>query len=163
MGKFCYALLAMGLVLSLGSQPAEESEVDLAAEQQAIRELHDKLIKGYELKDFEIWANNIAHDPETVNMGPAVEHYFVGWEELKKGLEIEWAAVSDAKVTVSDMKINVLPGGKYAWSTCRFDFQATVGGQPLFMPCRQTAIYEKRDSGWILIHFHDSTPVGVAE
>ena len=133
MGRFCHTPLAMGLVLTLGCQPAEEPEVNLAVEQQAIREVHDKLIKAYELKDFEIWANIIAHDPETVNIGPAVEHYFVGWEELKKGLEIEWATVSDAKVTVSDLRINVLPGGKHAWSTCRFDFQATVGEQPLLI------------------------------
>ena len=94
-----------------------------------------------------------------INIGIGVDHYFVGWEELKLGLETEWAAVSDTKITVSDLKITLLPDGKHAWSTCKFDWQANIGGQTARQACRQTAIFEKREGKWIVLHFHDSVGI----
>ena len=62
--------------------------------------------------------------------------------------------------TVSDITVNVSSGGRFAWATSLWDFKATMGGQAIALPVRCTWILEKREIGWVVVHFHKS--VGTA-
>lgn len=159
MRKLSLLLIVSLLVLSgCRSEPERDVavEIDFAAEEQAIRAVVEELKRGYEQEDVGIWEGIISQDPGLLFIGIGERHYFEGWDALRLGLEEEWGAVADVQVTVRDLEIHILPDGMHAWSTCLFDWQATAGGEMLYVPCRQTAIYEKQAGEWVMLHFHDS-------
>ena len=144
--------------------PEPELEVDLAAEEQAIREVIDNNVRGWNQRDMELFASTIAHDAELVIFGFTADAYFVGWEAFETAVEAMFAEFSDSRLTVSDLRVNVLPDGKLAWATCLWDWQATMGEQVLQLSGgRWTLVLEKRETGWVIVHYHDSIGMAAEE
>ena len=50
---------------------------------------------------------------------------------------------------------------QFAWATSRWVFRAAMDDQEIELPLRCTWILEKREQGWILVHFYKS--VGMAD
>jgi len=141
-------------------EKAEGPSIDLAAEEQAIRSLLDDYVTAKEQEDMELYARVLAHDSEMVNIAPGANAYFVGWDSLKKAVEAEFAMVTGTKINTRDLKIIVQRDGKIAWATARWDWQANVDNQPMQLSGRVTFIFEKREAGWIIVHFHGSVGMG---
>ena len=71
------------------------------------------------------------------------------------------AALSGTKISVSDVTVNISPDEQFAWATSLWDFKATVGEQAIEMRVRCSWVLEKREAGWVVVHFHKS--VGMTE
>jgi ketosteroid isomerase-like protein len=95
-----------------------------------------------------------------VNFGTGAGDRVVGWRALKDVIEAQNAALSGTKIVVSDVTVHISPEGQFAWATSLWDFKATVGEQVIDMPVRCSWILEKRETGWVVVHFH--TSVGMA-
>jgi ketosteroid isomerase-like protein len=90
-----------------------------------------------------------------VNFGTGAKERIVGWNALKKLIEDQNAAISDTKITQSDVTINLL-NGKFAYATSLWDFKAKMGEEAMDLPVRCTWILEKIGNEWKIIHFHKS-------
>lgn len=149
-------LMITALELVMGCQRG----VDTAAEQSAIKAVLDNYIESIENEDIEEYGKIFVHDPEMVNFGTGAKERIVGWDALRKVIEEQNAALSETKITQSDVTINLSPEGRFAWATCLWDFKATMEGQVMQLPVRCSWVLEKRGEEWKIVHFHKS--VGAA-
>ena len=144
------------LTLIMGCQKA----VDLAAEKTAIQTILDSYITSIEKEDIELYGKIFVQDPDMVNFGTGANERIVGWDNLKKVIEAQNAALSETKITQSDVTINISADGQFAWATSLWNFKATMDAQVMQLPVRCSWILEKRSNEWKIIHFHKS--VGAA-
>lgn len=143
--------LGIGLALTTGCQ----SKVNREAEQQKIKAVLDSYITSIETENIDVYAKVLAHDADMVNFGTS-EPPIVGWDSLKKVIEDQNAALSQTKITVSDLVIHISKEGNFAWATDLWDFKTMIGDQALQIPVRCSWILEKREGQWVVIHFHKS-------
>jgi hypothetical protein len=151
MKRFVVLLVCLALVLAVGCR----RRVDVAAETTAVTGVLENYILAIEKEDMELYGNVVAHDPAMVNygtFGPPI----VGWDALRKVIEDQNLALSETKITASDVSVKVSPSGSWAWATSLWAFKTMMGGKLLTLPVRCTWILEKRDSRWVIVHFHKS-------
>jgi len=132
--------------------------VNVEAEKAAIRSVLDNYVKAVENSDIELYGKVVANDLDMVNFGTDASERIVGWDALKKTMEAQFVALPGSRIAVSDVTVNVLSGGRFAWATSLWVFKATVAatGQGMEVPVRCTWVLEKRGKGWVIVHFHKS-------
>lgn len=140
------------LTLLTGCQKAVNPET----EKPAIKDVLDNYILSIEKEDIDLYGKIFIHDPDMVNFGTGAAERIVGWDALRKVIEDQNAALSETKITQSDVTINVSPDGKFAWATSLWSFTATMEGQVMQLPVRCSWILEKKENSWIIVHFHKS-------
>ena len=87
-----------------------------------------------------------------VNFG-AFGEPIVGWESLQELMKGQNEALSETKITASDVSIKLSPSGKFARATSLWNFKAVMGETPVEWPVRCTWILEKQKNDWVIIHF----------
>ena len=155
MKKTYFFILILVLLLSVSC----EQKADIEAERAAVKAVLDGYVASIEDEDMELYAKNVAHDPEMVNYG-GFGGPIIGWDALKQVIENQNASLSETKIKVNDMAIHVSENGKLAWATCLWSLKAMMGENPIDLPVRCTWILEKRDGKWIIVHFHKSMAAG---
>lgn len=136
------------------------STVNIETDIAGVQSVLDNWVTSVENGDMSLLAQTVAHDPNLVYFGISASDRVVGWDTLKAGMEAQNAALSDINIVVSDITINLSPDRQFAWATSLWNFKATMAGQALQFPVRCSWVMEKRDEGWVLVHFHKS--VGIA-
>ena len=144
------------LTILMGCQKA----VDIEAEKSAIKSVLTDYIVSIENEDIELYGKIFVHDPDMVNFGTGANERIVGWDALKKVIEAQNDAISETKITQSDITIDLSNEGQFAWATSLWDFKAKMGDQVMQLPVRCSWILEKIGNEWKIIHFHKS--VGAA-
>lgn len=147
--------LCAALVFVACEQPA----VDIEAETAAVKKVLDDYVKSVEAEDMEAYAKLVADDSGMVNFG-GFGKPIIGWDALKKVMEGQNEMLSDTKIEVSGLRITVSADGKLAWATCLWNLKAMMVDNQVELPIRCTWVLEKREAGWIVVHFHKSMPAG---
>ena len=155
MKKTSIFILILALLLTVSC----EQKADIEAERAAVKTVLDDYVACVENEDMELYAKNVAHDPDMVNYGGFGDP-IIGWDALKEVMDNQNAQLSETEIEVSDMAIHVSETGKLAWATCLWKLKATMGESPVELPIRCTWILEKRDAGWVIVHFHKSMAAG---
>lgn len=150
------AMYAFLLVVVIDCRNQKSIDVD----KTAIKEILDSYILSIENEDIELYGKIFVHDPGMVNFGTGAKERIVGWDALKLVIEDQNAALSETKITQSDITINVSADGQFAWATSLWEFKATMEAQVMQLPVRCSWILEKQGNDWKIIHFHKS--VGAA-
>jgi ketosteroid isomerase-like protein len=143
--------LALALMLTISCQQKAGTE----AEKAKVNKVLENYITSIENEDMDLYAKVMAHVPDMVNFGTS-ENPIVGWDALKKVIEDQNAALSETKITVSDLAIHVSESGNLAWATCLWNFKSKIGENPIELPVRCTWILEKQGPDWVIVHFHKS-------
>jgi hypothetical protein len=156
MEKILVAAFASLLVIFFGCRDERKIEMDKAAVKAAL----DNYILSIEKEDIQLYGKIFIQDPDMVNFGTGANERIVGWDTLKKAIEDQNAALSDTKITQSDVTINVAPDGRFAWATSLWKFKTVMAGQSMELLIRCSWILEKRGNDWKFVHFHKS--VGAA-
>jgi uncharacterized protein (TIGR02246 family) len=151
MARMVAVLVCLGLLAAGGCQP----KVDTIVETAPIKAVLDNYIASIEREDMTLYGRVMAHDSDMVNFGTS-EAPIIGWEALRKLIEEQNAALSETKIIARDVSVQISPSGKFAWATSLWDFKAVAGGAPIEIPVRCTWVLEKRDNGWVIVHFHKS-------
>ena len=149
--KVLMVFLALSVMLTMSCQ----QKVDIEAEKAQVKGVLDDYVRAIETEDMDLYANKIAHDATMMNFG-GFGVPIVGWEALKKVMDGQNAALSETKITVSDLAIHVSDDGKLAWATCLWNLKAKMGENPVELPIRCSWVFEKRDNKWTIVHFHKS-------
>lgn len=155
MSKAFALLVGSGLLLTVGCQPG----VDVETETQMVQAVLDSCVRSVETEDMDLYSANVEQDPAMVNFG-AFGDPIVGWDELKAVMENQNEALSDTRITVSNMAIHVSEDGLHAWATCLWDLKAVLGENPMELPIRCTWILDKQEGSWVIVHFHKSVAAG---
>jgi uncharacterized protein (TIGR02246 family) len=81
------------------------------------------------------------------------------WEDYKQGVKQLFTQYSNFKL-IPNKDVRVVRRGDVAWVTLTFHISAwhkTKG--PFEVDCRHTAVLEKRDNRWLVVHEHISAPL----
>ncbi len=98
-----------------------------------------------------IWANT--EDVTVFESG----HANYGWNDYRNThLAPELKEFKNTKYAFSDMKVKV--DGKTAWATFKYTLAAEMGTRKVESGGLGTAILEKRDGKWRIVHWHSSAP-----
>jgi ketosteroid isomerase-like protein len=98
-----------------------------------------------------IWANS--EDVTVFESG----HANYGWTDYRNNhLAPELKEFKNTKYSFSDLKVKV--DGKTAWATFKYLLAADIGTRRIESGGLGTAILEKRDGRWQIVHWHSSAP-----
>ncbi len=98
-----------------------------------------------------IWANS--EDVTVFESG----HANYGWTDYRNShLAPELKEFKNTKYAFSDLKVKV--DGKTAWATFKYALAAEMGTRNIQSGGLGTAILEKRDGRWQIVHWHSSAP-----
>lgn len=147
----CAALAAIAFSLNLLA-PASLAQT---AEEKAVRDVLTREAAAVEKGDLsaldKIWANS--EDVTVFESG----HANYGWTDYRNNhLAPELKEFQNTKYSFSDLKIKV--DGKTAWATFKYALEASIGGRNIQSGGLATAVLEKRDGRWQIVHWHSSAP-----
>jgi ketosteroid isomerase-like protein len=98
-----------------------------------------------------IWANS--EDVTVFESG----HANYGWTDYRNShLAPELKEFKNTKYSFSDMKVKV--DGKTAWATFKYSLAADMGTRKIQSGGLGTAVLEKREGRWQIVHWHSSAP-----
>jgi ketosteroid isomerase-like protein len=98
-----------------------------------------------------LWANT--EDVTVFESG----HANYGWSDYRNThLAPELKEFKNTKYSFSDLKVKV--DGKTAWATFKYSLTADIGTRNIQSGGLGTAVLEKRDGRWQIVHWHSSAP-----
>lgn len=98
-----------------------------------------------------LWANS--EDVTVFESG----HANYGWTDYRNShLAPELKEFKNTKYSFSDLKVKV--DGKTAWATFKYSLSADIGTRKIESGGLGTAVLEKRDGRWQIVHWHSSAP-----
>src|SRR5262244_1602974 len=130
-----------------------------ANDETAVQEVLLKSATSFEKNDFAgaalVWAND-----ESLTAFES-GHANYGWADYRDNhLGPEMKEMKNTKYSFTDIKIHL--AGKTAWATLKYTIAADVmsNGQPRHVDGAGlgTAVLEKRDGQWRIVHWHSSAP-----
>ena len=138
---------AFGVKLSSTAAPHGEEE--------HVREALMQSTAGFEQGDMtvlnKVWAND-----ESVTVFES-GHANYGWADYRDNhLMPEMKEMKNTKYTLSDLKVKM--AGSTAWSTFKYTISADVGARHVDGGGLGTAVLEKREGRWQIVHWHSSAP-----
>lgn len=154
-GKFSIVVLAFAVVAAVvgfnffGDVSAQSNEIKavtdvLTSEAQAVE-------KGDLAALDKIWANS--EDVTVFESG----HANYGWTDYRNNhLAPELKEFKNTKYSFSELKVKV--DGKTAWATFKYSLSADIGTRNIQSGGLGTAVLEKRDGRWQIVHWHSSAP-----
>jgi ketosteroid isomerase-like protein len=127
-------------------------------ESAAVADVLNRYIEAVEEADLAKYATVIAHDDDLAWYG-SMPGQIVGWGEVADVIRGMFDALSEIKITHTDLRIHFSPDHSLAWATCLWDFRTRMGDQPVIEPTRCTWVLERRDADWVFVHWHKSVGV----
>ena len=127
-------------------------------ESAAVADMLNRYIEAVEERDLVKYAKVVAHDDDLAWYG-SMPGQIVGWSAVEQVIRGMYEALSDIKITQTDLRIHFSPDRRLAWATCLWDFRAKMGDQPVLEPTRCTWVLEHRDADWVIVHWHKSVGV----
>lgn len=98
-----------------------------------------------------IWANT--EDVTVFESG----HANYGWSDYRNShLAPELKEFKNTKYSFSDLKVKI--DGKTAWATFKYALSADIAERKIESGGLATAVLEKRDGRWQIVHWHSSAP-----
>lgn len=124
-------------------------------EETLVREVLKKNTDAFARNDMvtldEIWAND-----EAVTVFEN-GHANYGWLDYRNNhLGPEMKEITNTKYSSSDIKVKI--SGKTAWATFKYAISGDSNGRHFDSGGLGTAILEKRNGKWMIVHWHSSAP-----
>src|SRR5438552_10801853 len=151
------AIVLVGLVVFAAN--FKSTETAQGSDEAAVRDTLMKSASSFEKNDMaaatQVWANE---ESLTVFESGHANYGWVDYRDHHLGPEMK--EMQNTKYSFSDMKIHV--AGNTAWATMKYSIAADVGeaGKARHVDGGglATAVLEKRDGQWRIVHWHSSAP-----
>ena len=154
-GKYFAAVLALSIAVLLYGFNVSADVFAQTNEVKAVTDVLTLEAAAVEKGDLaaldKLWAND-----ETVTVFES-GHANYGWNDYRNNhLAPELKAFKNTKYSFSDVKVKV--DGKTAWATFKYSIAAEIGTRKIESGGLATAVLEKRDGEWRIVHWHSSAP-----
>jgi ketosteroid isomerase-like protein len=155
--KTLVILTVLLLLAFIGCAP----KADVQADKAAVRAILDSMVVAMETNNLDIMTRIVSHSPDNVFLGTDSAERWVGYESFIDATKRVFASVEPgSQMTLRDVVVGVSKGGDAAWVSFLCDYKGKSQGQPFaFSGLRGTAVLEKQNSNWSIVHIHDSVPV----
>ena len=116
------------------------------------------LVQANAEKDLVTMSRLIAHDGDSISYTIGGRKY-VGWDEFARDMQEEFDSVARLEIPIIELK--VWTRGETAWFAMELDYIRYIGHgtnqRRTVLPLRETGVLERRDGGWILTSWHESS------
>jgi ketosteroid isomerase-like protein len=154
MRKLGGAAQAVLLFLAAGAMCAHEPTRG-KGDDPAIRDVLLRNTKAFEAGDLQMADGVWAHDSDVTVFENGHANY--GWEDYRDNhLKPEIEEMKNVRYELSDIKTRV--DGKTAWATFKYTISADLKERHVDGAGLGTAVLEKRNGGWKIVHWHTSAP-----
>ena len=146
------AILGLFALVSVWFSTASSAQT---SDERAVRDVLTREAAAIEKGDLaaldKLWAND-----ESVTVFES-GHANYGWADYRNNhLAPELKEFKNTKYAFSDLRIKV--DGKTAWATFKYMLAADVGARNVQSAGLGTAVLEKREGAWRIVHWHSSAP-----
>jgi ketosteroid isomerase-like protein len=124
------------------------------ADTKAVRAAFDKIIDGIRKSDAEMVTGVYQNSANTIyfnNNGTVTR----GWEQDKQNRESRYPDVTDVKLDVRDVRVEML-GTAGAFVSCLWTQTQEYKGTPESAAGRMTVVFKKVGTAWKAVHLHTS-------
>jgi ketosteroid isomerase-like protein len=163
MNKLAQAILTvmLTLVVALAGAAQTKASANKAASGEAeFRKLIEEYYTAWSMLNTDAPAKFYAKDADLIFYDIAPMKYN-GWQEYHDGVQkYFFDMATSAKLTpnLNDLKVTVR--GDVAWTTVTFRLSSTLkAGGTQELEARHTAIWERRNGHWLIVHEHVSVPL----
>jgi ketosteroid isomerase-like protein len=155
--KTLVILTVLLLLAFIGCAP----KADIQADKAAVRAIVDSMVIAMETNNLDVLTRIFSHSPDNVFFGTDSAERFVGYESLIDATKRQFASVEPgSQMTLRDVVVGISTDGDAAWVSYLADWKGKAQGQPFtFSGLRGTAVLEKQNSKWSIVHAHGSVPV----
>ena len=122
----------------------------------AILKLIEDSWDAYMKKDIERMRSFFATDPDLVCIGTGSDEMYIGLDNLMSGYKRDFNQSGEMSYRMTWSSVS--EAGSVAWMAAEYIFHVKVEGEDLEFPSRFTAVFEKRDDRWLIMHTHLSIP-----
>ena len=136
-------------------------KADIPAEKASVRAIVDSLKTAWETNNSDILARVFSHSPDNIFFGTDSAEHWIGYEPFIDAQKRSFASIEQgSQITLRDVVVGINSGGDAAWVSCLMDQRGKSQGQPFAITgLRFTAVFEKQNSKWSIVHVHASVPV----
>ncbi len=125
------------------------------SQEKAVRDVLTQNTTAFEKNDLatldKIWTN----DESVIVIENGHANY--GWADYRNNhLAPEMKEIQNTKYALSDVKVKI--DGKTAWATFKYTISGDADGKSFNGGGLGTAVLEKRDKRWQIVHWHSSAP-----
>lgn len=163
MNKLVKAILALTLMLAVALVSAAQAKAPVkraSGGQAEFRKLIENYYADWSKLNTDAPAKYYAKDADLIFYDIAPMKYN-GWKEYSDGVQkYFFATATSAKLTpnMNDLKVTVR--GNVAWTTLTFHLSVALkAGGSTEIDARHTAIWERRNGRWLIVHEHISVPL----
>lgn len=154
-GKYFVPALALFIAVMLSGFSFSGSTFAQTNDEKAVTDVLMREAAAVEKGDLaaldKLWAND-----ETVTVFES-GHANYGWNDYRNNhLAPELKEFKNTKYSFSDVKVKV--DGKTAWATFKYSIAAEIGTRKIESGGLGTAVLEKREGQWRIVHWHSSAP-----
>lgn len=130
-----------------------------ATDEAQIRALVDRGTRALETHSWDSYAAFWANDADIEVMHPAATEWVVGWDSVAAKYR---RLIADTSTSISAQNrrqhIHLSPSRDMAWVTQEDILHIGTAGREVSVVQWSTAVYEKRNGQWRLVHAHASIP-----
>jgi len=147
--RFVRCSSCLGAAILLMSVPlrAQSSDVD------SVRAVLVAYAEGMQAKDLDAMEALVAPGRDLhIIEGAGVNHGWADYRDHHLGPELERAETFEIRYHAVEPQVR----GNFAWTSFRYDLLAEMDGNEINMEGRGTAVLEKRDDRWLIVHLHTS-------
>jgi ketosteroid isomerase-like protein len=157
---FVAVVIFMAISISCQCQQEEAVQLDLAAQETAVKEVMGRFWQSFQTGDINLLSEVTAGDSDLVMIGTDAAERWIGYEAFKMAMEQQFSATESVQTSLSDEIYKIHHSGEVAWYSAVVGFKGVSQGQDFeFAGIRATAVLERRDSGWVVVQYHGSAPV----
>ncbi|MGC1418415.1 MAG: nuclear transport factor 2 family protein [Candidatus Acidiferrum sp.] len=147
--------LAGGLLTFVGARAEQK-----ASDDATFRKLIDAYCAAWSTGNADAPARFYAQENGLVfyDVAPFAYH---SWKEYREGVQKEFFDNMESGTLSAGKDLRVSRHGSVAWTTVPMHLsEKTKDGKDVEIEIRYTGIWERRASGWVLVHEHLSAPLG---
>ena len=147
-------LTALALVL-IGVIALHPEAVAQSTDESSVRDVLMQNAAAFERGDMTALTRLWANDEKVTVFESGYANY--GWADYRDNhLKPEMAEMKNTKYVLSDIKPGI--SGNTAWATFKFTISADVKDRHVEGSGLGTAVLEKREGRWQIVHWHTSSP-----
>jgi ketosteroid isomerase-like protein len=160
MRSFVAGLAAVALAsTAVAADPAKGPPGASGGDAATARAFISEYLAAFDRRDAAAVGALIAPDADVVLITAERDATFVGFENLRPGLERFMQGLESRKSTVRDLRVKLLANGKVAVATLVLDLEGRYQGKPFASRGnRMTYVLEKRGGRWLMVSAHGSLP-----
>jgi ketosteroid isomerase-like protein len=115
-----------------------------------------RMTGAYQKRDLEAVMAAFASDPDVLIFGTGADETRRGKDAIRAQVQRDWGQSDAVSMALRWGPVSAAGDVAWAWAEGSFDFRA--GDVEGSIPARLSAVLERRDGQWLIVHSHFSTP-----